>query len=110
MRPGSADAALAGGRADLPVEVEHLACFAHGSAPSFPCSRRTTRSSLPSTPRSPYCRNAGTPEDTSKGRYDPKSKGPISFAILAEIDPTKVESAAPHAKQFLDTLRAWVAA
>ena len=40
---------------------------------------------------------------TSKGPYD---KGPTSFAILAEIDPSKVERSAPHAKCFLDTLRA----
>ena len=41
--------------------------------------------------------------NTSKGPYD---KGPTSFAILAEVDPSKVEQSAPHAKRFLDTLRA----
>ena len=40
---------------------------------------------------------------TSKGPYD---KGPTSFDILAEVDPSKVERAARHAKRFLDTLRA----
>lgn len=45
-------------------------------------------------------------KDTSKGRYDPKRKGPTSFAILAEIDPTEVERSSPHAEDFLDTLRA----
>ena len=40
---------------------------------------------------------------TSKGPYD---KGPTSFDILAEVDPSKVERSAPHAKRFLDTLRA----
>lgn len=41
--------------------------------------------------------------NTSKGAYN---KGPTSFAILAEVDPSKVERSAPHAKRFLDTLRA----
>ena len=41
--------------------------------------------------------------NTSKGAYD---KGPTSFDILAEIDPSKVERSAPHAKRLLDTLRA----
>ncbi len=40
---------------------------------------------------------------TSKGPYD---KGPTSFDILAEVDPSEVESVARHAKRFLDTLRA----
>ncbi len=40
---------------------------------------------------------------TSKGPYD---KGPTSFDILAEVDPSKVERSARHAKRFLDTLRA----
>ena len=41
--------------------------------------------------------------NTSKGAYD---KGPTSFDILAEVDPSKVERSAPHAKRLLDTLRA----
>ena len=40
---------------------------------------------------------------TSKGPYD---KGPTSFDILAEVDPSKVERSARQAKRFLDTLRA----
>ena len=39
---------------------------------------------------------------TQKGTYD---KGSHSFDILATLDPLRVESAAPHAKRFLDALR-----
>lgn len=41
--------------------------------------------------------------DTGKGPYD---KGPTSCAILAEVNPLEIEKSAPHAKRFLDTLRA----
>lgn len=37
---------------------------------------------------------------TSKGPYD---KGPTSFDILAEVDPSEVERSARHAKRFLDS-------
>jgi len=40
--------------------------------------------------------------NTQKGRYD---KGSHSFEILARLDPGSVESVAPYAKRFLDTLR-----
>ena len=39
----------------------------------------------------------------SKGAY---RKGRDSFAILANLDPDKVANASPHAKRFLETLRA----
>ncbi len=41
--------------------------------------------------------------DTQKGSY---SKGSHSFNILADLDPAKVEGAAPYAKRLLDALRA----
>lgn len=41
--------------------------------------------------------------NTQKGTY---SKGSHSFEILAALDPEVVEAVAPHAKLFLDTLRA----
>lgn len=66
--------------------------------------------SLPSNPRIEQIAKADVlnglaraTRNTSKGRYD---KGSASFAILAEVDPSKVERSAPHAKRFLDTLRA----
>ena len=42
-------------------------------------------------------------KDTKKGAY---RKGSHSFEILASLDADAVEGAAPHAKRFLDTLRA----
>jgi hypothetical protein len=39
---------------------------------------------------------------TRKGNY---CKGSHSFDILSRINPTVVETAAPHAKRFLDALR-----
>lgn len=38
----------------------------------------------------------------SKGEY---GKGQHSFDILAQIDPTKVIAASPHAKRLVDTLK-----
>ena len=47
--------------------------------------------------------NAATRNSNPKGAY---RKGRDSFAILAELDPDKVANASPHAKRFLETLRA----
>lgn len=65
--------------------------------------------SLPSNPRIERIAKADVLDGlaratrkTSKGPYD---KGPTSFDILAEVDPSNVERSAPHAKRFLDTLR-----
>jgi len=72
--------------------------------------RRFHEKSLPANPRVEEVFKADVlaglaraTRGTGKGPYD---KGPTSFAILAEIDPSKVERSAPHAKCFLDTLRA----
>ena len=48
--------------------------------------------------------NAATRNSIPKGTY---RKGRDSFAILADLDPDKVVKASPHAKRFLETLRAW---
>ena len=50
--------------------------------------------------------NAATRNSRPKGTYQ---KGRDSFAILAELDPYKVANASPHAKRFLETLRAGAA-
>ena len=50
--------------------------------------------------------NDATRNSRPKGAYH---KGRDSFAILAELDPDKVANASPHAKRFLETLRARVA-
>ena len=50
--------------------------------------------------------NAATRNSRPKGTY---RKGRDSFAILAELDPDKVARASPHAKRFLETLRAGAA-
>lgn len=47
--------------------------------------------------------NAATRNSRSKGAY---RKGRDSFAILADLDPDKVADASPHAKRFLEALRA----
>ena len=36
----------------------------------------------------------------------PYSKGKVSFELLAQVDPAQVEAACPHAKAFLNELRA----
>ena len=71
---------------------------------------RFHENSVPSNPRVEQIAKADVlnglaraTRNTSKGPYD---KGPTSFAILAEVDPSKVEGSAPHAKRFLDILRA----
>ena len=43
-------------------------------------------------------------QGTKKGFYD---KGKHSFEILEELDPSKVTSASPFAKRFIDTLLNW---
>ena len=48
--------------------------------------------------------NTATRHSKPKGAY---RKGRDSFAILADLDPDKVANASPHAKRFLETLRAW---
>lgn len=35
----------------------------------------------------------------------PYAKGRVSFDLLAQVDPTRVEAACPHAKELLDRLR-----
>ena len=35
----------------------------------------------------------------------PYSKGKVSFSLLAQVDPARVEAACPHANVFLDRLR-----
>ena len=50
--------------------------------------------------------NAATRNSRLKGTY---RKGRDSFAILADLDPDKVANASPHAKRFLETLRAGAA-
>ena len=47
--------------------------------------------------------NAATRSSRPKGAY---RKGRDSFAILADLDPDKVADASPHAKRFLEALRA----
>ena len=47
--------------------------------------------------------NAATRNSRPKGAY---SKGRDSFAILVNLDPDKVADASPHAKRFLEALRA----
>ena len=47
--------------------------------------------------------NAATRNSRPKGAY---RKGRDSFSILADLDPDKVANASPHAKRFLETLRA----
>ena len=47
--------------------------------------------------------NAATRNSRPKGAY---RKGRDSFAILADLDPDKVADASPHAKRFLEALRA----
>ena len=42
-------------------------------------------------------------KDTSKGSYN---KGKHSFDILGNLDPAKVVNASPHAKSFIEALRA----
>ena len=42
-------------------------------------------------------------KDTSKGSYN---KGKHSFDILGNLDPEKVVNASPHAKSFIEALRA----
>ena len=66
--------------------------------------------SLPQNPRVEQVRKTevlagldSATRHTTKGRYN---KGSHSFDILAAIDPSAVERAAPRAKRFLDTLRA----
>ena len=48
--------------------------------------------------------HSATRSSRPKGTY---RKGRDSFAILADLDPGKVTDASPHAKRFLETLRAW---
>ena len=50
--------------------------------------------------------NTATRNSRPKGTY---RKGRDSFAILADLDPDKVANASPHAKRFLETLRAGAA-
>ena len=40
------------------------------------------------------------------GCSKPYSKGKVSFALLAQVDPTRVEAVCPHAKALLNRLRA----
>ena len=47
--------------------------------------------------------NAATRNSRTKGAYH---KGRDSFALLADLDPDKVADASPHAKRFLEALRA----
>ena len=47
--------------------------------------------------------NAATRNSRPKGTY---RKGRDSFTILADLDPDKVANASPHAKRFLEYLRA----
>ena len=47
--------------------------------------------------------NAATRNSRTKGAY---RKGRDSFALLADLDPDKVADASPHAKRFLEALRA----
>jgi hypothetical protein len=47
--------------------------------------------------------NAATRNSRPKGAY---RKGRDSFAILADLDPDKIADASPHAKRFLEALRA----
>ena len=47
--------------------------------------------------------NAATRNSRPKGAY---RKGRDSFALLADLDPDKVANASPHAKRFLEALRA----
>jgi len=42
-------------------------------------------------------------EDTTKGEYHKTQHG---FAILENLDPAKVRACSPHAREFLDFLRA----
>ena len=39
-------------------------------------------------------------------RYSKGSKGKVSFELLARVDPARIEAACPHAKAFLNELRA----
>ena len=48
--------------------------------------------------------NTATRNSRPKGAY---RKGRDSFAILADLDPDTIANASPHAKRFLETLRAW---
>ncbi len=50
-------------------------------------------------------RLAQASRNTKKGSYT-RHKGSHSFKILGEINTSEVERASPHAKRFLDTLRA----
>ena len=50
--------------------------------------------------------NDATRNSRSKGAY---RKGRDSFAILAELNPHMIANASPHAKRFLETLRAGAA-
>lgn len=47
--------------------------------------------------------NAATRNSRTKGAY---RKGRDSFALLADLDPDTVADASPHAKRFLEALRA----
>ena len=47
--------------------------------------------------------NAATRKSRTKDAY---CKGRDSFALLADLDPVKVADASPHAKRFLEALRA----
>ena len=69
-------------------------------------------SALPGNPRVEQISKADVLDRLARATRSPKTKksydkGSHGFDILGEINPLVVERAAPYAKRFLDTLRAW---
>jgi hypothetical protein len=45
-------------------------------------------------------------DKATAGCRKPYAKGKVSYELLGQLDPGKVETASPHAKMLLDRLRA----
>jgi hypothetical protein len=84
------------------ADREALAKFYDGGflAKSLPGSS-TDIEAIPKNDLEPKLKHSSVPTK-SKGEYHKTKHG---FALLALIDPTKVEKGSPHAKQFNDFLR-----